>query len=245
MATPAPRRGQPRRDEPHLVDLVGRERRRARRAVAARAARARCARQVVEPASRRAAPQSTTRPPTSQNASKRAAARVRGEHEPRPRVGGGQHAAEALEQLGQPLAAARAATPRARSAGASAAAAHLARRRGRAAPRPPSPLAGEQRERLVEPAAVEVRVEVAQARRQAAAHLPVGRRAARAAAAPRPQWRSPNSELSCSSSSTAGARPRSGPIADRRARAPARARPRAPGTRCRGGSAGRRSGRRA
>jgi len=42
--------------------------------------------------------------------------------------------------------------------------------------RPPAVVfALEQRERRVEPAAVEVRVEVAEARRQAAAHLPVGR----------------------------------------------------------------------
>jgi hypothetical protein len=46
----------------------------------------------------------------------------------------------------------------------------------RVAGRPRRVAAGEQRERLVEPAPVEVRVEVAEARRQAAAHLPVGRR---------------------------------------------------------------------
>ena len=71
--------------------------------------------------------------------------------------------------------------------------------------------ADEQPQRLVEPAAVEVRVEVAQARRQAPAHLSVRGRIL-AEHEPRPQWRRPNSESSCSTSSCASRRPRSGPI---------------------------------
>ena len=103
----------------------------------------------------------------------RGVARVRGEHEPRARVDRAQHAAEAGEQRAQPRVAA------AQPGGALVAAvgrgrAHLAldvvEQRGRAVV-----LAGEQAQRGVEALAVQVGVEVAQARRQAATHLAVGR----------------------------------------------------------------------
>ena len=68
-----------------------------------------------------------------------------------------------------------AARPRARSA-ARAAAARICASRWASSAAPPSPPPVNSAERRVEPAAVEVGVEVAQARRQAAAHLPVGRR---------------------------------------------------------------------
>ena len=101
------------------------------------------------------------------------AARVLGQHEPRPRVGGGDRAAERVEQPGQALAAAPepAGALEALAVGGPA---HLGVDVGQQR-RPAVALAGEERERLVEPAAVEVRVEVAEAGRQAAAHLAVGR----------------------------------------------------------------------
>ena len=136
-------------------------------------------------------PQSTTRPPAIQIASKRPrASRVRGEHEPRARVRRAQHAAEALEQRLEADAAAL------QPGGALVA----ALRRGRAGllvdaleQRLAAVAPDEQLQRLVEPLAVEVRVEVVQARRQAAAHLPVGRRVLaarqRAAAVAQPEQR--------------------------------------------------------
>ena len=88
-------------------------------------------------------------------------------------MGGGDRAAEDVEQPGQALAAAP------EPAGALellavGGPAHLGVDVGQQR-RPAVALAGEERERLVEPAAVEVRVEVAEAGRQAAAHLAVGR----------------------------------------------------------------------
>ena len=98
--------------------------------------------------------------------------RVRREHEPRARVRRAQHAAEAAEQRLQ------APRPPAQPGGALEALGgrrrphlrlHVRQQRGPAVDL-------EQAERLVEPLAVEVGIEVAQARRQAAPHLPVGRR---------------------------------------------------------------------
>ena len=192
---------------------------------------------------RRAAPSRRRARRRARSASKRAAARVLGEHQPRPRVASPRARRRGARAARRAARAGAAATPRARSA--------RPRRPRASAPstwassaRAAVAAAGEQRERLVEPAAVEVRVEVAQARRQAAAHLPVGRRTARSGS-PRPQWRSPNSELSCSTQLDGERAAAQRPDVDRRARARARARPRAPGTRCPGGSAGRRSRRRA
>ena len=99
------------------------------------------------------------------------------EQQPRARVGRLEHARRA----------ARGSTPRrcaapAQRAGALVAplgggGAHLARRRGRAAAaRAAAGARDEQPQHLVEPPPVEVGVEVAQARRQAAPHLPVRRR---------------------------------------------------------------------
>ena len=190
------------------------------------------------------APQSTTRPPAIQNASKRAAAsRVRREHEPRARVGRAQHAAEPAEQRLQPrapalqpggaLVAALGRRPRAICASTCASSARAA-----------VAAATNSRSACVEPLAVEVRVEVAAG--TATGSGPSGRRRdgwSRRGSV-RPQWRRPNSELSCSTSSAAAARPRTGPTHDRVARRRARARPRGSGTGCRAGSAGRRSRRR-
>ena len=66
----------------------------------------------------------------------------------------------------------------------------------------PSPAVGplEERERPVEPPAVGVRVQIAQAGRHAAPHLPVDGGMSAAGQA-RPQWRSPNSDSSWSTSS--------------------------------------------
>ena len=111
----------------------------------------------------------------------RRVARVRREHEPRAGVGGAQHAAEAGRAATRAARGGAAARPRARS-GARPRPRASARRRGRAAPPRRRPR-DEQPQRRVEPLAVEVRVEVAEARRQAAAHLPVGRRVRRGAAA--------------------------------------------------------------
>ena len=98
-------------------------------------------------------------------------ARVLGQHEPRPGVGRGEHPAEALEQPPQALAA-PAQPCRAFEALRGRGRAHL----GvdvREQRRPAVAVAGEQRERLVESPAIEVGIQVAQARGQAAAHLPV------------------------------------------------------------------------
>jgi hypothetical protein len=97
-----------------------------------------------------------------------------GEHQPRAGVGGREHAAEALEQLGQarpPPAQPRRALEGLRRGGGAHLLVEVGEQRGA-----PVAAAGEERERFVQPAAVEVRVEVAEARRQAAAHLPVGAR---------------------------------------------------------------------
>ncbi len=104
--------------------------------------------------------------------------RVRREHEPRPRVGRRERAVERAHERRD--ARAPAAQPgRALVALLGGGRAHLRvevldERRAAVA------LAAEERERLVEAAAVDVRVEVVEARRHAAPHLPVGRR-------PRPQ----------------------------------------------------------
>ncbi|CAA9474403.1 MAG: hypothetical protein AVDCRST_MAG30-350 [uncultured Solirubrobacteraceae bacterium] len=100
--------------------------------------------------------------------------RVRGEHQPGARVRGPQHAADPPQQRGEALVAA--AQPRRALEGLLLRrrphlALEVVEQRGAAVTR-----AREERERAVEPLAVEVRVEVAEARRQAAAHLPVGRR---------------------------------------------------------------------
>ena len=119
--------------------------------------------------------QSTTRPPTSHRASKRPP-RGCSARTSRGRAWVAATApAEDVEQPGQALAAA-AQPARALELLARGGAAHLVVDVGQQR-RPAVALAGEERERLVEPAAVEVGVEVAQAGRQAAAHLAVGRRA--------------------------------------------------------------------
>ena len=119
-------------------------------------------------------PQSTTRPATSQNASKRGLGGVAGQHQARLGVDGPQHAVQAVQQRRQPLA-----PPRQRRGRLVAL---LSRRRGhpvvdlleqgrRGA------LGGlEQRQRRVDLAAVGVGVQVAQAGGAAAAHLAVDRR---------------------------------------------------------------------
>ena len=156
-------------------------------------------------------PQSATRPPAIQNASKRAGRRrVRREHEPRARVRRAQHAAEPAEQRLEPRAAALAARRRARSCAPRRRRAS-ARRCGRAARAPPS-------RRVDEQAAAPRRAARGRGsgrgrRGRARGSGPSGRRRSdgRGAASLRPQWRRPNSELSCSTSSAAAARPRTGP----------------------------------
>ena len=118
-------------------------------------------------------PQSRTRPRDDPEGVEAALRRVAGKHQARAGVGGAQHAAEAREQVGQALEAP------AQHLGALVAA--LAGRLLHAlldvAEQQPARLLGtlEQRQRLVEAAAVGVRVEVAEAGRHAAAHLPVDR----------------------------------------------------------------------
>ena len=138
----------------------------------------------------------------------RAAARMLGEHEPRPRVRRGQHAVELDQQHREPLAPAPQ-PGRALEALVARGRAHLLvdvrehGARGVAARR-------EQPERGVEPPAVDVRVEVVQARRQAAAHLPVGRRVV----APRqlaPAVAQPEQRVELLDQLGRGWRPRSGP----------------------------------
>jgi hypothetical protein len=94
-----------------------------------------------------------------------------GQHEPRARVRRGQHPVELHEQDREALAAA----PQPGSAleallarGNPHLLVHVREHRARGVA-----ARGEQRERRVEPRAVDVRVEVVQARRQAAAHLPI------------------------------------------------------------------------
>ena len=96
---------------------------------------------------------------------------VRGQHQPRPRVGGLEHAAEPIEDRRQPAGAAP------QPAGAlepllRGRVAHLSLDVGDQ-PGAAGSGADEHPQRLVQPPAVQVRVEVTQARRQAAAHLPV------------------------------------------------------------------------
>ena len=139
--------------------------------------------------------QSASRPPTIQNASWRSArgwrARTRRGWRVRAPASGSLLAAERAHEHGDPLA------PAAQPGGALVALlggrrAHLrvdVREQRRAA----VAAAREEAERLVEPAAVEVRIEVVEARRQAAAHLAVrGRPRAqpqRAAAVAQPEQR--------------------------------------------------------
>ena len=134
--------------------------------------------------------------------------RVRREHEPRAGVRRAQDAAEALEQRLEPARAGAAATPRARSAarprppwsGGPRARAAPCRRRGRRtapAPRPAARGRGSDRGRAG----------------RATGSGPSARRPTGCSrrGSVRPQWRRPNSELSCSTSSAAAARPRTGP----------------------------------
>ena len=108
--------------------------------------------------------------------------RMRREHEPRARVRGAQDAAEPAQQRLQARAPAlqprRALEARASARGRAHLPVDVGEQRDAAVR-----AVDEQAQRGVEPLAVEVRVEVAEARRQAAAHLPVGRRVRRAAAA--------------------------------------------------------------
>ena len=136
--------------------------------------------------------------------------RMGDEHEPRAGVRGLEHAAPAARGSSPAAAGGGAARPRARSAarprrcasgdrrGRAAAAPARRRREQRAAPRPAGGGRGSGRGRPG----------------TATGSGPSGRRptGARGAAGARPQWRSPNSESSCSTSSSASRRPRTGPI---------------------------------
>ena len=97
---------------------------------------------------------------------------MRREHEPRAGVRGAQHAAEPAQQRVEPRRGGAAARPRARSCCSATAArswrVDVGEQRGAAV----APV-DEQAQRRVEPLAVEVRVEVAEAGREAAPHLPV------------------------------------------------------------------------
>ena len=89
-------------------------------------------------------------------------------------MGGAQHAAEPVEKHGDPVApppqGGRALVALGRR-GRTHLSVEVGEQRSAAVAGP-----GEDRKRGVEPAAIEVRVQVAEARRQAAAHLAVGRR---------------------------------------------------------------------
>ena len=162
----------------------------ARHAVAPVPSPPRSARTVRSIASSRSpgGPQSTDAPADQPERVAAPAARVLGQHEPRPRVRGGQHAAQAIEQPREALAPAPQ-PRRALEVLLGGGGAHLRVEVGQQC-RTAIALAGEEGQRLVEAAAVEVGVEIAQARRQAAPHLPVGagpvapRQLARAVAQP-------------------------------------------------------------
>ena len=118
-------------------------------------------------------PQSTMRPPTSQNASNRPPRGCSASDHPGPRVRGGEHPAQPLQEHRQPAAAAqepgRPLVALGRGGGGHLLV-HVAQQRRAAVAR-----CREEGERLVEAAAVGVGIEVAQAGRRAAAHLAVGR----------------------------------------------------------------------
>ena len=133
--------------------------------------------------------------------------RVRGEHEPRAGVGGAQDAAEPPEQRLQPARAAP------QPGGALVA---LGGRRLRAsAPRraPAAPPRRRPRTGRAPGRAARGRGSGRGRRGRATGSGPSARRPTGAGArvSARPQWRRPNSELSCSTSSAAAARPRTGP----------------------------------
>ena len=197
-------RGARQRREVERVRLVGRDpgapRRapaRSRPAAAARrrrAARRRCARRARRLGG--SGPQSATRPPTSQNASQRSPSGAVGEHEQRARgvqrqaaAGAAQQQREALAAAAQPGRALEALRRRPRRASAASTWRSIARRGSR-------------------------RREQRRARRRAGGGRGSGRgrpgtatgsapsartpRDARGSGSRRPQWRSPNSEVSCS-----------------------------------------------
>ena len=198
---------EPGADEPRLVELVGRQPGAQPRAAARRAARCRCARPAPpgrrkrRPSRRRGRRRSRTRRSgpralgcgASTSRAPACAARSTPPRRPQQRL---QAPAAALEPGGA-LEALRGGGPR------------IWRRRARAA-RCRRRAGRRTAQRGVEPLAVEVGVEVAQARRQAAAHLPVGR-GVLAPREPRAAVAQPEQRVELLDELGGAARPRTGP----------------------------------
>ena len=187
-------RAEPRRQNPHLVDLARGNVRTELPGRRSRASAAAVRASSVPISSAPTGPQSTSRPPTIQKQSNSAPSGCAPEQQARTRVGRLEHAAQPSEDDAQPLA------PAAQRRGALVALLgrcrmHLAldvvqqRPAGLTARR----VADEQSQHLVEPPPIKVRIEIAQARRQAAPHLTVRRRVLTAGqpppAVPQPEQR--------------------------------------------------------